>query len=222
MKYNIWKSIIDTNKNGIIILNLKKEVIYANNKIKGILGDNINELVGNYFKCKFTAIELTKCQTTTNCTICSINRALNKAIETGNTQVLKDIKIDGLNYTSNITISIHNNENLVIEIFELSENFKKLTFLNKILDKSHDFMFFKNSNLQYEYINESYAHLLGKPKEYIYGKTDIDLIQGKLLSKEIYNQCIKGDIKALETGKYHCIENFDDKYYRVVKENIDN
>lgn len=221
MDDNVWRSIVESHDTGIIILNLNKEVEYKNEKVEKLLGNEVNQLLGNYLKCKFTIIEQVSCQNTTNCTSCLMNNALNKVIKTGEGQLLNNVVIGGLDYSVTVSITLYNNKNIVIEIFDINDRFRELSFLNRLVDKSKDLMFFKNSKLKYEYINQSYADFFGKNKEYILGKTDIDLINENLLPKELYEQCYQGDAETLEKGRYSGVENMGEEYFSVIKESID-
>lgn len=105
---------------------------------------------------------------------------------------------------------------VVVEFLNLSEEEKKFQHLTKILDRSQDLLFFKNSSLKYEYLNISFAKLFGKKREEIYGKTDKEL-----LPKELYNQCLNGDLSAIKKGSYIGIERFNNRSYQVLKEFVD-
>lgn len=214
--YKIFEKIVENHSNGFIILNKDKMVIYGNNKIKRKFSSAFNNLLGDYLKCTFTLNEKIHCQETTNCTSCIINNCLDMAFNTKKVQNLFNLQVN-LNH-SLITLSMeiqYVDSFYILEFFNLEKSKEELDYLIKILDKSEDLMFFKDSTLKYKYINKSFSDLLNLTKDEIYGKKDTDLFP-----EELVHQCLRGDLITLEKGHYSEIEKFNDNFYRVLKENI--
>lgn len=215
-------SILDNQKNGIIILNKSKEVLYINKKVRKLLGNDIKQLLGDYFCCEHTIQEKTNCQMTSKCDNCSINRSINHVIQKKEVETLNNINIKKNNIEINLSMKMSLCEDhILIEIFNLNVKNLQKYFLVKLADKSKDIMFFKDEKLKYLYVNKTYADFFNKEKDYIIGKTDNDLVEEKLLNRDLYEQCLVGDIEALTKGYYHGIEVICNKYFRVSKENID-
>ena len=133
-----------------------------------------------------------------------------------------EIKKNNFNLKVLITISLHLDQYITLEIEDISNTYYQLSFLTKLANKSKDLMFFKNNSLKYEYVNKSFADFISKSPDYIIGKNDIDLVNENLFSKAFYEQCLVGDMKTLKEGYYYGIQNMGDKYFRVSKERIDN
>lgn len=222
MDKSILINILDNQETGILILNKEKEVIYVNKKTRDLLGNDVNQLLGNYIKCEHTIKESEKCQNTSNCNNCVINKAIDRVIKKNETETVNNIEIKKNNIEINLSMKISAHEKyLLIEIFNLNiKNFQK-EFLFKLADKSKDIMFFKDEQLKYIYVNKTYADFFNKDKEYIIGKTDNDLFEKNLLDRLLYEQCLIGDKETLGKGYYYGIEVIGDKSFRVSKENID-
>ena len=217
IKLETYKMIVENHSNGFILLDKEKKVIYANKIIKKTFLDKFNKLLGEYLGCTYTIIEKVHCQETTNCKSCIVNNCLDRARITGKEQHVTSVTVP-LNYQDvDLTCKInYSDEMYILEFLDLDEQEKELTYMIKIMDKSEDLMFFKDSTLKYKYVNQSFCKMLKKTKNEIYGKKDEEL-----LPEELYHQCLGGDLKALENGHYSEIEKFDERYYRVFKENID-
>lgn len=217
MNNNFYKKILENCKNGIIVLNNKKEVVYTNKKIYEKYGTSTKMLLGNYLNCTYCLNNKELCQSTLTCKKCKINKLIDKVLYTGEEQILLNFDFNLNEISMKINLKVYLLENLiVIEVENLTKDQEKMQCLTRILDHSHDLLFFKDSNLKYKYLNESFAKLFGKRKEEIYEKTD-----ETLLPEDLYHQCLKGDLYTLEKGSYVGIETFNNKYYQVLKESVD-
>ncbi|MGL5279124.1 MAG: hypothetical protein ACRC8M_08665 [Cetobacterium sp.] len=78
----IFKGIIENHENGFIILNEKKEVVYMNKNIIQIYGEESKIFLGNYLRCTNALKEKKQCQHTNKCEFCTINKVIDKVIET--------------------------------------------------------------------------------------------------------------------------------------------
>lgn len=206
----IFKEIIDKHNNGIIILNKSKKVIYSNKKIKESFNSNfdLKNLLEIYLNCHHTLKEQIKCQEKTNCKSCIINNCLDRAFLTKEQQILSNIN-------ETLCLIDYISENYILEFLNFDKHNQKIMYLTQIIDKSEDLLFFKDSTLKYQYINNSFSNLIGVLKEDLYGNT-INSFFTDTLSK----QCFDGDLITLEKGRYSKIEKIYDKYYQVSKENI--
>ncbi|WP_018589549.1 diguanylate cyclase [Terrisporobacter glycolicus] len=223
MDSNTIINILDNQKNGIIIINKCKEVLYVNKTTRKLLGNDLNQLLGDYLNCKNTIIEKVHCQNTSKCKDCIINNTIDNVIQTKEEQVLNSIKVSKNNMKIELSmkISLYEDQYVLIELFNLDIENNQMNFLALLADKSKDIMFFKNEKLRYVYINKTYADFLNKDTDYIIGKRDIDLVNENLLDKNLYEQCLVGDYETLEKGSYYCVETLGENYFRVSKEKID-
>ena len=224
MEYSLLLSIIENAQSGFILLDNSRKVLYVNKIISNYLGDNTNELIGNYFNCYFATKEKTLCSLTSYCSHCALNKAISEVIQSKKNKKIHDfeIKKNNFNLKVSITISLHLDQYITLEIEDISNTYYQLSFLTKLANKSKDLMFFKNNSLKYEYVNKSFADFISKSPDYIIGKDDIDLVKENLFSKVFYEQCLVGDMKTLKEGYYYGIQNMGDRYFRVSKERIDN
>ena len=224
MEYSLLVSIIENAQSGFILLDKSRQVLYVNKIISNYLGDSTNELIGNYFNCYFTTKEKTLCSLTSYCSHCTLNKSISEVIQSKKNKKIHDFEIKKNNFNLKvlITISLHLDQYITLEIEDISNTYYQLSFLTKLANKSKDLMFFKNNSLKYEYVNKSFADFISKSPDYIIGKNDIDLVNENLFSKAFYEQCLVGDMKTLKEGYYYGIQNMGDKYFRVSKERIDN
>ncbi|MGL5355328.1 MAG: diguanylate cyclase domain-containing protein [Cetobacterium sp.] len=212
-----FKNIIENNSNGFIVLNEKKEIVYANKNITDIYGLDTEKKVGDYLKCTYTLNEDESCQNTSNCSFCSINKAINKVIKYKKDEVLSEVLFDSSRKKMKLNCKIYSSSNfIVLEFLNLSDEEEKLKYLTRILDHSHDLLFYKDSSLKYKYLNKSFADFFEKEKTAIYNKTDEEL-----LPENLYSQCLKSDLEAMKKGSYIGVEKFGDRDYQVLKEFID-
>ena len=223
MDIDIMIKILDNQENGIIILNKYKKVLHANKAAKDFLGNDLNQLLGDYLNCERTVIEKVNCQNTTRCKSCIINRTIDRVIKTKDTEVINNVEVkkNQIDINLSMKISLCEEQYIVIELFNLNIKNLQMNFLSRLADKSKDIMFFKDEKLRYLYINKTFEDFLNKEKEYIIGKKDIDLVNENLLDPNLYEQCFIGDKEALEKGYYYGIEVMAERKFRVSKENID-
>ena len=213
----IFKKILEQNENGFIILNLQRKILYTNKKIEEAYGIGKDKMLGNYLKCIYIINDKLECQKTVNCPKCFINIKIEEVIDTGKTQVLYDLKFHFQKNIMKSNCRIYKMDKyIIIEFFNLSEEEKNKRYLAKLLDKTNDLIFFKDTNFKYKYVNESCSKMFGLKKEEIYGKLDQEL-----LPDHLYHQCLKGDLVTLEKGSYVGIESYDDRSFQVLKEAVD-
>ncbi len=217
MRKEIYKHILENQENGFIILNKSKEVVYVNKAVSEIYGDSNKIFFGNYLKCMHFLNEKVNYQNRSSCKTCKINCLLNDVIEKSIPKSLLgiDFNFNGTTIKLNLKAFLVE-EFLVIEIFKFTKEQEKIQYLTKILDYSQDLLFFKDSELKYKYLNTSFTKLFNKEREDVYGKT-----AEELFSEDIYSQCIRGDLDTIKKGSYIGIENFNNRYYQVLKETID-
>ena len=224
MEYDLLLSIIENSESGFVLLDKSRKVLYVNKIIRNYLGDDANEFIGGLLNCSLSSKEEVVCLFGTDCSSCDLNKAISEVLQSKKSKKIHDfeIKKENLNLKIAITISMHLDKYISLEIEDLLNNFYKLSFLTKLANKSNDLMFFKNEELKYEYVNQSFADFISKNPDYIIGKDDLDLANENVLSKILYEQCLVGDMKTLKEGNYYGIETMGDRYFRVFKEKIGN
>lgn len=222
MQKEFLGKIIDDQSNGIIILNKDLIVLYANNKVRDFFLSDTNQLLGNYLKCNYTIEEKTYCQNTSNCYKCTLNNTIKKVIESNNAEIVENLKYnsDGKNINLSFKISCID-DHIIIEFMDLCNLYEEINFLTRMMDKSRDIMFFKDSQLRYRYVNKRCADLFNKEKIDILNKDDKELIEENSLDKSLCLKLEKGDLNTLEEGYYSDIIFYEDRYLNVTKENID-
>lgn len=222
MQKKFLGKIIDDQSNGIIILNKDLIVLYANNKVRDFFLSDTNQLLGNYLKCNYTIEEKTYCQNTSNCYKCTLNNTIKKVIESNNAETVENLKYnsDGKNINLSFKISCID-DHIIIEFMDLCNLYEEINFLTRMMDKSRDIMFFKDSQLRYRYVNKRCADLFNKEKIDILNKDDKELIEENSLDKSLCLKLEKGDLNTLEEGYYSDIIFYEDRYLNVTKENID-
>lgn len=223
MEHTLFSQILDHQDNGIIIMTTEREIVYVNHRVQKVLGDGVHQVFGKYLNCQWVHVESSCCASLYQCQKCVINKGIHYVLETKGSKKLHNVQIDKNNLELAVTMKISLlNEYILIELSEFQVINFKTEFLIRLADKSNDIMFFKDEELKYVYVNQTYANFYNKDKEYLIGKTDEELINAGLLSRELYEQCRIGDIEALKSGHYHDIEVMGDQYFRVSKENIEN
>ena len=223
MEYSLLLSIIENSQSGFILLDKDMRILYVNKIIKSYLGDNIDERIGNYFNCYFPTKERVICQSGEMCDECILNKSVKEVIQSKKNKTIQGFKIKKNNLTLNIdiTISMHLNKYITLEVQDISNNYYKLSFLSKLANNSKDVMYFKNTSLKYEYVNKGFADLISKSTDYIIGKNDIDLLEKNLIPKILYEKCLDSDKKTLIEGHYYGIETMGERHFRVFKEKFD-
>lgn len=214
---DIYEDIIENQENGLIILNKKKEIIYINKSARNVYGISNKVLLKNYLKCTYSLKERENCQNIGKCKNCEINNAIDDVLKNNNRRILLKIDLNLNERIMKLSLRIYLAKELVIiEILNLSKDQEKMEYLTKILDHSQDLLFFKDEKLKYRYLNTSFAKLFNSKRDNVYGKTDKEL-----LPEELYHQCLKGDLDTIKKGSYIGIENFNNRYYQVLKEFVD-
>lgn len=223
MEYSLLLSIIENSQSGFILLDKDMRILYVNKIIKSYLGDNIDERIGNYFNCYFPTKERVICQSGEMCDECILNKSVKEVIQSKKNKTIQGFKIKKNNLTLNIdiTISMHLNKYITLEVQDISNNYYKLSFLSKLANNSKDVMYFKNTSLKYEYVNKGFADLISKSADYVIGKNDIDLLEKNLIPKILYEKCLDSDKKTLIEGHYYGIETMGERHFRVFKEKFD-
>ena len=224
MEYSLLLSVIENSQSGFILLDKSRKVLYVNKIISNYLGANTNELIGSYLNCCFSNKEKVICSLGSQCSSCDLNKSISEVIKSKKSKKMYDfeIKKNNLSLKVAITVSMHLDKYISLEIEDILNNSYKLSFLTKLTNKSNDLMFFKNESLKYEYVNKSFADFISQNPDYIIGKNELDLVNENVFSKILYEQCLIGDMKTLKEGHYYGIETMGDRHFRVFKEKIGN
>lgn len=222
MDSNLLFNIIENQAHTIILLNQDKRVIYVNKIGRILVGSDTDQMLGNYFECPHAVRECVECQKTSYCSTCEINKALDEVLEKGCMRILQDLRIVKAEMEICVDLKVtRQGDHIVLEFVDINMDFTYLNLLHHLMDVSKDLIFFKNKNLIYEYMNKAYATFCDKPKKYLIGKTDQELVEQELLPQEAYLTCCKGDQIAFEQGYYYGVEQLGEQWFRVTKEKVD-
>ena len=104
---------------------------------------------------------------------------------------------------------------MMIQCFNGSRENQGQFFLEKILDYTKDLVFYKNNELKYQYVNQSFADFVKLDKDEILNKTDEDL-----LPPELALQCAASEQAALKHGESVGFEDFNGIVFKVSKTEI--
>lgn len=216
MKIQLLEKLLGPLTNGIIVLNLKREVVFANKASREFFTGDIGEKIGNYIKCIFAHQD--NCQKSRDCKKCLLKSTIDIAIESCEAQILSDVTFLLFDKRISLTCKVNfleDEELVVIELLNLTETEKKLEFLLKAFDKSKDIIFYKNANLQYEYVNKFGIDLFTADGQCILGKKDSEII-----SIDSAEKCLEGDLKALRQGRSYELETIGNRLFKVEKEHL--
>ncbi|MGL5916500.1 MAG: PAS domain-containing protein, partial [Culicoidibacterales bacterium] len=187
MGNNVIANILEKQENGIIILNTNKEIVYVNERVRNLIGNDTNKVLGNYLNCRIAKRERVNCQKTTKCDTCEMNTVLSAVMISHQEQTLHDVTVNKNNLRITVSIKISFVKGyLLLELYGfIIKNFEA-DLLSRIADESKDFLFFKDKNLNYIYLNQTFANFFQKDKEDLVGKSDKDLMEAGLMPEELY------------------------------------
>lgn len=218
----ILSKLIDEQSNGIIVLDKDLVVLYANKKVRKFFSSDENQLLGNYVKCNNTIVENCYCQQTSRCSECILNNAMKQLKETNIKQIIDNLKFNSDGKYINISLKIsHEGDYIILEFTDLCNLYEEINFLSRMMDKSKDIMFFKDSNLKYKYANQGCAELFNCDKEQILNKDDNDLLRENSIEELLYRKLKIGDIKTLKKGSSNHVIYYKERYLNISKECID-
>ncbi|MCC3869780.1 sensor domain-containing diguanylate cyclase [Terrisporobacter mayombei] len=218
----ILSKLIDEQSNGIIVLNKDLVVLYANKKVREFFSSNINQLLGNFVKCNNTIVESCYCQQTSKCSECILNNAIRQLKETNIKQIIDNLKFNSDGEYINISLKIsHEGDYIILEFTDLCNLYEEINFLSRMMDKSKDIMFFKDSNLKYKYANQSCADLFNCDKDEMLDKDDNELLRLNCIDELLYRKLKIGDINTLKKGNYNHTIYYKERHLNISKECID-
>ena len=222
MEEVILSKIIDEQSNGLIVLNKDLAVLYANKKVREFFSSDTNQLLGNYIKCNNTIVENSYCQQTSKCSECILSNAIKQLKQTSNNQDVENLKFNSGGEYINISLKIsYMYDFIILEFTDLCNLYEEINFLSRMMDKSKDIMFFKDSNLKYKYVNQSCAELFNCEKNKIIDKNDEELLRQKHIDESLYKWLIKGDTNTLDKGYSNQVISYKKRYFNVSKEKIE-
>lgn len=222
MEEVILSKIIDEQSNGLIVLNKDLVVLYANKKVREFFSSDTNQLLGNYIKCNNTIVENSYCQQTSKCSECILSNAIKQLKQTSNNQDVENLKFNSGGEYINISLKIsYMCDFIILEFTDLCNLYEEINFLSRMMDKSKDIMFFKDSNLKYKYVNQSCAELFNCEKNKIIDKNDEELLRQKHIDESLYKWLIKGDTNTLDKGYSNQVISYKKRYFNVSKEKIE-
>ena len=222
MEEVILSKLIDEQSNGLIVLNKDLVVLYANKKIREFFSSDTNQLLGNYIKCNNTIVENSYCQQTSKCGECILSNTIKQLKQTSNNQNIDNLKFNSEGEYINISLKIsYMCDFIILEFTDLCNLYEEINFLSRIMDKSKDIMFFKDSNLKYKYVNQSCVELFNCEKDQIIDRDDEELLMGNYIDEILYRRLIKGDTNTLENGHYNQVITYKQRHLNVSKEKIE-
>ncbi|MGL4801311.1 diguanylate cyclase domain-containing protein [Cetobacterium sp.] len=210
------KLILNKLSTGIILLDLEKKIIFSNKSIKSFFKGKRNDTLGEYLDCNAEVFKERICRNKINCDNCFLGKAFEKVVRTQKEEIIEGIKFFEDNYEINVDCKLSYNSELkyvILEFLNIDKKHEKFNFFMKAFEYSRDIIFFKNSKLQYIYINETGKKFFNNV-EILY-KTDEELFP-----LEIAEQCKLGDLETLKKGKHNVLEFIEDKVFRTSKEYI--
>lgn len=213
---NDTKEILNKLSNGIIVLDLEKKIIFSNKSVREFFKGKRNDILGDYLDCNVEVFKERICKNKVNCENCFLGKAFKKVVKTQEEEIIEGIKFFEDDYEINVDCKLSYNSELkyvILEFLNIDKKYEKFNFFMKAFENSRDIVFFKNSKLQYIYINETGKTFFNNG-EILY-KTDEELFP-----TNIAGQCKLGDLETLRRGKYSVLEFIGDKVFRTSKEYI--
>ena len=218
----ILSKLIDEQSNGLIVLSEDLLVLYANKKVREFFSSEPNQLLGNYIKCINTIVENNYCQQTSKCSECILRNSIKKIKETHNKKNIDNIKFNSDGEYINISLKIsYLSGYIILEFTDLCNLYEEMNFLSRMMDKSNDIMFFKDSNLKYRYVNQSCAELFNCEKDQIINKDDDELLRENYIDELLYRTLKIGDRYTLEKGYFNKVIFYKERYLSISKEKIE-
>ena len=142
--------------------------------------------------------------------------------ETNIKQIIDNLKFNSEGEYINISLKIsHEGDYIILEFTDLCNLYEEINFLSRMMDKSKDIMFFKDSNLKYKYVNQSCADLFNCDKGQMLNKDDNELLRQNCIDELLYRKLKKGDIKTLKKGNYNHVIYYKERHLNISKECID-
>lgn len=210
------KLILNKLSTGIILLDLEKKIVFSNKSIKSFFKGKRNDILGEYLDCNVEVFKERICRNKINCDNCFLGKAFEKVVRTQKEEIIEGIKFFEDDYEINVDCKLSYNSELkyvILEFLNIDKKHEKFNFFMKAFEYSRDIIFFKNSKLQYIYINETGKNFFNNVD--ILYKTDEELFP-----EEIAQQCKLGDLETLKKGKHNVLEFIEDKVFRTSKEYV--
>lgn len=214
-------TILNELSRGILIVNKEFEIIYANNMAEHIFHIKKEELVGQTLRNNQNQVSAKDTADKKLWLFSQLWRELSCLSEY---LVSKTAILPSVNGVKNEFLNLKfilQNEVILIEgeinyLFEESQK----NIVMELVQRSKDYMFFKDESLNYVFANQSYLDFLGLSEENLIGLNDWDLVSRGILSEDLYYQCKNGDEESLSNGTYSGVEVFLGRSYRVLKQKV--
>lgn len=225
----MFKEILDSHKNGILVLNKNFQICYVNKVLKELFlcyDSNQYAKFLDYFNLEKDRKELSR---NNGEEFCNLKQNISKIIK----ENLDYLSVENISCEAIVNgkkrrivlsldirkITYDNDLFIVIEFYRIKTQdqiviFNK-RFLDDILDILDESVFYKDENLKYIYANKYYCDFVNMRKFELLGRKDSEIFS--------YEEAIKREMtdkKALKMGKYSedILEN--GKVYRIKKERI--
>lgn len=211
--YSKW---LDSLTTGVVILSKEKHIIFFNSIVKSY-DFNIENLLNHHFQCTIPSVNKNHCINKDICRSCILNAAINTVIKTEAPQRLDSFLLNTKNSQISLSLQISLiNQSIFIEFLEYNKTNIQEDLLRKLLDKSKDIFFYKDSSFRYIYVNKSCCNFFGKDESFILNKKGKDLFPDEAL----YNSILRSDILTMENGKFSGVDVIDNRHFEVSKECI--
>lgn len=226
----MFKEILDSHKNGILVLNDEFEVCYVNKVLEDLFSDYANKRCGEFLNCFNPKDEGKRCLETSKCKTCNLRNNIAKVIN----GELPHISIENIDYEAIVVgerkrvvlsldirrVEVEKKPFIVVEFYKIKTQDEIIVFNKRLLDDILDILdesvFYKDENLRYIYANKYYCDFVNIKKVDLLGRKD-----SEVFTREETITWEMTDKIALELGKYSedVVEN--GKIYRIKKERIE-
>lgn len=226
----MFKEILDSHKNGILVLNDEFEVCYVNKVLEDLFSDYANKRCGEFLNCFNPKDEGKRCLETSKCKTCNLRNNIAKVIN----GELPHLSIENIDYEAMVDkerkrvvlsldirrVEVEKKPFIVVEFYKIKTQDEIIVFNKRLLDDVLDILdesvFYKDENLRYIYANKYYCDFVNIKKVDLLGRKD-----SEVFTREETITWEMTDKIALELGKYSedVVEN--GKIYRIKKERIE-
>lgn len=226
----MFKEILDSHKNGILVLNEEFEVCYVNKVLENLFSDYANKRCGEFLNCFNPKDEGKRCLETSKCKVCNLRKNIAKVIK----GELPYLSIENIDYEAMVgkerkrvvlsldirRVEVEKKPFIVVEFYKIKTQDEIIVFNKRLLDDVLDILdesvFYKDENLRYIYANKYYCDFVNVKKVDLLGRKD-----SEIFTREETITWEMTDKIALELGKYSedVVEN--GKVYRIKKEKIE-
>ncbi len=203
-----------------------KEIIHINDKAKELLGEK-------YISSKKIDIEdifICNCNTKKTIDLSTlISKFCNKELNKNHNLYINNKNLTPIEISYN-ELNQNNKEVLIFSVNNIKKIVQKRNLLNyydKALEKSSSFLALVSNDYKYLWVNDYYAKIFNKDKEYFIGKTLADILGETYfvkIAKENFDKALQGQSVEFESQlhlnskKTIYIQVFYEPYYSITNE----